>query len=133
MNKAAKIGLGAVVGLLGLSILFGSDGDPASTTLVEESTTAIVATTTTTPVNTTTEAGTTTTEVEDTTTTQAPTTTTTVLHDCLGYSPCFSDSYITPGAFCASGYKDYYGLTSTGVLMRCTTTGGEDRLRWRAV
>ncbi|AXG12158.1 cell wall-binding repeat-containing protein [Intrasporangium calvum] len=39
---------------------------------------------------------------------------------------------VTPGAFCASTYSGWYGYTTTGTLMRCTTTATDSRLRWRA-
>lgn len=37
---------------------------------------------------------------------------------------------VTPGAFCADHLA--YGYTSSGTLMRCTTTATDTRYRWRA-
>ena len=40
--------------------------------------------------------------------------------------------YVTPGAFCAEDYSGWYGYTTTGTLMQCTTSYTDSRLRWRA-
>lgn len=39
---------------------------------------------------------------------------------------------VTPGAFCAQADSGSFGRTTNGVLMRCTTTSSDSRLRWRA-
>lgn len=46
-------------------------------------------------------------------------------------SPVVSDP-VTPGAFCRMEYAGWYGYSATGVLMRCTVSATDDRLRWRA-
>jgi hypothetical protein len=38
---------------------------------------------------------------------------------------------VTPGAFCARAEAGTFGRTTTGVLMQCTTTATDSRLRWR--
>ncbi|MGZ4591548.1 MAG: HNH endonuclease family protein [Actinomycetes bacterium] len=40
------------------------------------------------------------------------------------------DAAVQPGAFCAEHWS--YGHTSTGTLMRCTTTATDARFRWRS-
>ena len=47
-------------------------------------------------------------------------------------TPPISATGVTPGAFCASSLSGLYGLTSTGLLMRCETSPTDSRLRWRA-
>jgi hypothetical protein len=44
--------------------------------------------------------------------------------------PAFADT-VTPGAFCARSQEGTFGRTSTGVLMQCTTSSTDSRLRWR--
>lgn len=39
---------------------------------------------------------------------------------------------VTAGAFCSSAYEGWYGWTSKGKLMRCSSTETDSRLRWRA-
>lgn len=39
---------------------------------------------------------------------------------------------VTPGAFCAKALEGWYGRSRDGVLMRCTRSAADDRLRWRA-
>jgi hypothetical protein len=36
------------------------------------------------------------------------------------------------GAFCAKDNSGWYGYTSAGTLMQCTTSATDSRLRWRA-
>jgi amidase len=43
----------------------------------------------------------------------------------------FHTDTVTPGAFCAADHEGRTGVTSTGLLMRCTRTSTDDRLRWR--
>jgi hypothetical protein len=38
---------------------------------------------------------------------------------------------VTPGAFCARAEAGTFGRTTTGLLMQCTTTATDSRLRWR--
>lgn len=47
-------------------------------------------------------------------------------------APPISVTGVTPGAFCAAALNGAYGLTNTGVLMRCETSATDSRLRWRA-
>lgn len=46
--------------------------------------------------------------------------------------PAITDP-VTPGAYCAQNLAGWYGYSAQGVLMRCTTSLSDDRLRWRAV
>ena len=39
---------------------------------------------------------------------------------------------VTPGAFCASTNRGWYGYTSSGTLMHCITSATDSRLRWRS-
>lgn len=39
---------------------------------------------------------------------------------------------VVSGAFCASQYEGWIGVTVTGQPMRCSTSSTDDRLRWRA-
>jgi hypothetical protein len=43
----------------------------------------------------------------------------------------FHTDTVTPGAFCAADHEGTTGVTTTGLLMRCTRTSTDDRLRWR--
>lgn len=47
-------------------------------------------------------------------------------------SPLVGD-HVTAGAFCAAERRGWYGYTSTGILMKCTTSSTDSRLRWRQV
>ncbi|BDZ38780.1 hypothetical protein GCM10025863_13940 [Microbacterium suwonense] len=45
----------------------------------------------------------------------------------------YISGYVSPGAFCKKENAGWYGRSKTGVLMRCTTSSSDSRLRWRAV
>ncbi|MDZ8275662.1 S-layer homology domain-containing protein [Microbacterium aquimaris] len=46
-------------------------------------------------------------------------------------SPMYSGT-VSAGAFCARANSGWYGYTSNGTLMQCTTSATDTRLRWRA-